>query len=195
MIPYVLPLGLTQLEITTGGRDNFYGINSSTISKPTNEEGSIPSQLRVCLAQPNDPKALSVHPNFFVIANFEVFLRQRNPTSGDMSVVETNRLRWDRSVFRCCHLCIHFRQHVVIRVPHTIPPVRSNCTKPHNICVLHIFNVVGAPKCPDYIQEHFKGLIATKSFTSSAENGIFFNRKALSFLEAAYVECFLTFCK
>jgi hypothetical protein len=166
MIPYMFSPGLAQ---SNSGVNNFHSSNTNSPTRISNampmQELSVPSKLPFCLAQPADHNILSEHQQFlrFQIEVFEAtekdvrtHVRGRNKpiVLGQVGI----RCR------HCAHLSASRRQKGATYFPASTIGLYQAA---QNMCTAHIQCGL-CSEMPDQIKDHFKQLIATKSFTSGA---------------------------
>jgi hypothetical protein len=167
ILPYRFTPSLTQSNTTI---TNFLSSNinapmRSSTSMMTSQEPSIPNKLPFCLAQPADHNILSEHQQFlrFQIEVFEAsekdvrtHVRGRNKpiVLGQVGI----RCR------HCAHLTASRRQKGAMYFPASTIGLYQAA---QNMCTAHIQCGL-CTEMPDPIKDHFKQLIATKSFTSGA---------------------------
>jgi hypothetical protein len=141
-------------------------VSSSSLAASTASlEFTIPSKLPLCLVQPADKFKLSEH-QLFLRFQIEAFAATEDDVNTHIRG-RNKRIALGQVGIRCRH-CAHLpasrRQKGSAYFPaHTMGLYQAaqNMSTAHIQCGL-------CPEMPEYIKEHFKGLIATKSFTSGA---------------------------
>ena len=129
------------------------------------EESLIPTKLPFCLAQTVDKFKLSEH-QLFLRFQIEAFAATEDDVNTHIRG-RNKRIALGQVGIRCRH-CAHLaasrRQKGAAYFPANtmgLYQAAQNMSTAHIQCGL-------CPEMPEYIKEHFKGLIATKSFTSGA---------------------------
>lgn len=128
-------------------------------------ECGIPSKLPFCMAQPADKFKLSEH-QLFLRFQIEAFAATEDDVNTHIRG-RNKRIALGQVGIRCRH-CAHLsasrRQKGAAYFPANTMGLYQAA---QNMCTAHIQCGL-CPEMPEYIKEHFKGLIATKSFTSGA---------------------------
>lgn len=139
--------------------------SSPTSGSVESNESKMPSKLPFCLAQPVDKFKLSEH-QLFLRFQIEAFAATEDDVNTHIRG-RNKRIILGQVGIRCRH-CAHLpasrRQKGAAYFPANtmgLYQAAQNMSTAHIQCGL-------CPEMPEYIKEHFKGLIATKSFTSGA---------------------------